>query len=249
MPPLDQPMELTSEETKEPESTMKPIDLTTCAADETHDDSTTTPTLEPDVRSQVVALAYRLVATWKEQVTKERDEAELKVTSTSSASLVFSDYSTHKVRIDTYKCFYFRVTTRDARETLAQKTTRRQACGILTPKDLPAARLAADLEGTLWRHHQQEARRRQAERAKKHGVELLSSEKAGGEEEKLAAALAQVPPAYTFHARSLLAIVTAPRTLDKLRQWTATYALGEVQAEEIIQQRKEVLAQLVAASK
>lgn len=249
MPPLEHPFadeqpmpDAADEETKvfEPMA----IDLTS-PSDENKEN------LHPaasDVRSQIVVLAYRLVAIWKEQVKKELSEEQLKVASSSNASLVFADYSTHKARIDTYRTLYYRLTTSDARETTAQKTARKQACGVLAPKDLSCARLAADLEGTLWKHHQTEARRRQAERTRKHGAELLSSEKAGAEEAQLAT-LTQVPPAYTFHARALLALVAVPKTLQTLRQWIPTYSLdASPQAEEVLAQRKDVLAKLVTAS-
>ena len=201
-----------------------------------------------DVRSQIVTLAYRLVAIWKDQVKKELSEQQLKVATSSNASLVFADYSTHKARIDTYKTLYYRLTTSDARETAAQKSARRQACGVLAPNDLACARLAAELEGALWKQHQTEARRRLAEKTRKHGVELLSSEKAGMEEAQLAS-LTQVPPAYTFHARALLALVAIPKTLTTLRQWISTYSHdASPQAEELLAQRRDVLAKLVTGS-
>ena len=56
------------------------------------------------LRAHVVLQAFKLVEMWKESVSKERKQKELK--SDNGPSLVFSEYSTHKPRIEFFKNLY-----------------------------------------------------------------------------------------------------------------------------------------------
>lgn len=198
--------------------------------------------------SSVVSLATRLITTWRLQVKKEESAARIGGDG-SHPSLIFDDYSTLRARNDTYKSLYYRLTVEEARETSAQKAARRAACKSLEPKDLPSARLAAEIEYALFKYHLSRQQERLAERNRRFGAELLSATPTNGEEDSLTILTHAVPPAYTPHARALLLTITEPAQLTHLRAWRASHEDGAQPTREEDERRREMLQHLVQRTK
>lgn len=227
------------------------IDLT--AEPTSNSPATPSAPLSPDssLRMSIIDLVYRLLAVWRAQESKERERNQLGGGG-GKASLIFADYSTLRPRIDTYKCLYYRITEVDSRETSAEKESRRARGHQLTPRDLPAARLAAELEGMLFKHYQQGAITRHHERAKRHGSDLLSSSSSSSsvsKDDTAVALLHTLPPEYLPHARHLATYLTQPTELHKLRTWVASHEDGYQPPTAETDDRRAVLLDFIQRTK